>query len=185
MTRNLRRAAGTAAVSVVLMVGAVACAGSDGEPSAGSTTLQATTATTSPLGDLGDLDGAARGLSGGDLDCYDLQLALVALTTLPGAASAGTEQAAVDQMQEDLRVLRGQVPADVVADFDTYAEGVQAYAEALKGVDVTDLSDPATQQQVSDAAEALESPSMTAAEDNIEKYFAATCPAPSPTTAPS
>jgi len=187
MTRNRSRRVGAAAILSALLVAATACSGSEGGSSGGSTTtVGATTVTTDGrLGDLSDLEGATRGLSGGELDCYDLQLAFVALTTFPLAVATGTEQAEIDKMQADLRVLRAQVPTDIVSDFDTYAEGVQAYADALKGIDLAAISDPQTQQQIAEASKALESQTMTAAADSIEQYFATTCPAPPPTTAAS
>ena len=184
MTRAVFRMAGTGVVLAVLLTAATACAGSDGGSSSGSgTTLEATTPTTaSPLGDLSDLDGSTRGLSDGDLDCYHLQLAFVALTTVPLAATSGSEQAAIDRTQADLRLLRSQVPAVVASDFDTYAAGVQAYADSLKDIDLATISDPQTQQRLTEASQALESPAMVAAARNIEQYFAATCPAPPPPT---
>jgi hypothetical protein len=172
------------AVVAAVMIGAAGCSGNDSSSGGGTTTtVAATTATTNPaLGDLSDLDGAAKGLSGGALDCYKVQLAFVALQAIPLAALQGTSQSDADQLQKDLATLRAQVPAAIAADFDTYAAGVQAYGEALKGIDLANMSDPATLQKVQAASQKLESSEMNAAADALEQYFADTCPAGSTTT---
>jgi len=166
------------------MVAAAACSGSDNSSGGGTTTtVDATTATTNAaLGDLSDLDGSAKGLSGGGLDCYDVQLAFVALQAIPLAALQGTSASDAAQLQQDLQTLRAQVPAAIAADFDTYATGVQAYGEALKGIDLSNLSDPATLQKIDAASQKLESPEMNAAADALERYFADTCPTATTTT---
>jgi len=166
------------------MVAAAACSGSDNSSGGGTTTtVGATTATTNAaLGDLSDLDGSAKGLSGGGLDCYDVQLAFVALQAIPLAALQGTSASDAAQLQQDLQTLRAQVPAAIAADFDTYATGVQAYGEALKGIDLSNLSDPATLQKIDAASQKLESPEMNAAADALERYFADTCPTATTTT---
>ena len=166
------------------MVGAAACSGSDNSSGGGTTTtVDATTATTNAaLGDLSDLDGSAKGLSGGGLDCYDVQLAFVALQAIPLAALQGTSASDAAQLQQDLQTLRAQVPSAIAADFDTYATGVQAYGEALKGIDLSNLSDPATLQKIDAASQKLESPEMNAAADALERYFADTCPTVTTTT---
>jgi hypothetical protein len=183
MIRESLRPFAVLASIAVLALGAAACSGSDGGSAATTTIVAATTRTTNPaLGDLSDLDGSAKGLSGGELDCYDVQLAFVALQTIPLAAATGSDQSEVDRLQADLDTLRAQVPAAIAADFDTYAAGVQAYGEALKGVDLTDMSDPATLRKVQAASQKLESPEMNAAADALERYFADTCPAATTTT---
>ncbi len=183
MIRKPVRPIAALALTVLVVGGATACSGSNGDSSASPTTVAATTGTpNAALGDLIDLDGSAKGLSGGDLDCYDVQLAFVALQTIPLAAATGADQSELDQLQADLDTLRAQVPAAIAADFETYAAGVQAYGEALKGIDLTNLSDPATLQKVETASQKLESPEMNAAADAIEQYFADTCPPGATTT---
>jgi outer membrane murein-binding lipoprotein Lpp len=95
---------------------------------------------------------------------------------------SGSDQAELDQLQADLDTLRAQVPAAIATDFETYAAGVQAYGEALKGIDLTNLSDPATLQKIEAASQKLESPEMNAAADALEQYFADTCPTGATTT---
>jgi outer membrane murein-binding lipoprotein Lpp len=184
MIRNPVRLLAALALTVLVALGAAACSGSDGaSPADTTTTVRATTATTNAaLGDLSDLDGGAKGLSGGALDCYNVQLAFVALQTLPLGVLGGSDQGDLDQLRRDVETLKAQVPAAIASDFETYAAGVQAYGEALKGIDLTNLSDPATMQKIDVASQELESSEMTAAADSLEQYFATTCPAPTTTT---
>ena len=183
MIRTPLRPFAALALTVLVAGGVTACSGSDEGSSGSTTTVAASTATTnSALGDLIDLDGSAKGLSGGDLDCYEVQLAFVALQTIPLAAVSGADQAEVDQLEGDLDTLRAQVPPAIASDFETYAAGVQAYGEALKGIDLTNLSDPATLQKIEAASQKLESPEMNAAADAFEQYFADTCPTATTTT---
>ena len=135
MIRSKARALGATALMALLVVAAVACSGSEGSESTGSTstTGQVSTATTNArLGDLSDLDGTADGLSGGELDCYNVSLAFVALALAPANALEGGGQDATDQIQADIETLRSQVPSEIVADFDVYAAGVQEYADTLR-----------------------------------------------------
>ena len=112
-----------------------ACSGSEDDTAPDSTTtVTASSPTTSgKLGDLSDLDGAAAGLSGAALDCYNVQLAVFALAAVPSGYLGGSSPADLDSLQADLDTLRGQLPAAVTNDFDAYVAGILAYAEAVKG----------------------------------------------------
>ena len=98
------------ALAAVLLLGAGACSGSDDAAPDSTTTLAVTTPTTSGrLGELSDLDGAAAGLTGDALDCYNVQLAVFALAAVPSGYLAGSSQADLDSLQADLDTLRGQL----------------------------------------------------------------------------
>ena len=179
MIRTAARTLGATAVVALLAAGVGACSGSEGSSDEGSTatTGQVTTATADPrLGDLSDLDGSADGLSGGELDCYDVSLAFVALSLAPASALGDEGQEAAGQIRADIETLRSRVPSSIAADVDTYAAGVEAYAAALAGVDLSSITDPATQERLEQAGDALEAPDVVAAQDNIETWFKDTCP---------
>ena len=160
----------------------VACSGSEGSSST-TTTVGVTTGTGDPaLGRLADLDGSLDGLSGGQLDCYRTSMAFLALTLTPVAVISGADPAGLEGIDQDLATLRAQVPPAIAADFDTYAAGVQAFATALKGVDLTDLQSATTRQQLVAAQASLETPEVKGAEDAIQRWFAETCPSPGATT---
>jgi hypothetical protein len=159
-----------------------ACSGSEGSSST-TTTVGVTTGTGDPaLGRLADLDGSLDGLSGGQLDCYRTSMAFLALTLTPVGIISGADPAGLASIDQDLATLRAQVPAAVAADFDTYAAGVQAFAAALNGVDLTDLQSATTRQQLVAAQASLETTEVKAAEDAIQRWFSETCPAPGATT---
>ena len=177
MTRTAART--FTALAAVLLLGAGACSGSDDAAPDSTTTLAVTTPTTSGrLGELSDLDGAAAGLTGDALDCYNVQLAVFALAAVPSGYLAGSSQADLDSLQADLDTLRGQLPVAVTADFDAYVAGIVSYGEAVKGIDVADITNPATQQQIEAASAELDAPEVQTALDGIQSYLAATCPAP-------
>jgi len=173
------------ALGALLALGLAACSGSEGsdDDRATTTTAGVTTGTGDPaLGRLSDLDGTLDGRSGDELDCYQVGLAYVALSLQPTAVLTGAGSEGLQQAEADLATLRSRVPAEIAGDFDTYASGVQAFAAALEGVDLSDLENPATRQRVIAAGEALESPEVTEAQAAIEAYFARTCPSSGATT---
>ena len=176
----IRTAARTlTALAAVILLGAGACSGSDDAAPDSTTTLAVNTATTSGrLGDLSDLDGAAAGLTGDALDCYNVQLAVFALAAVPSGYLAGSSQDDLDSLQSDLDTLRGQLPVAVTADFDAYVAGIVGYGEAVKGIDVADITNPATRQQIEAASAELDAPEVQTALDGIQSYLAETCPAP-------
>jgi hypothetical protein len=168
------------ALVAVLLLGAGACSGSDdAAPDSTTTTLAVSTPTTSGrLGDLSDLEGSGAGLTGAALDCYNVQLAVFALAAVPSGYLAGSNQEDLDSLQADLDTLRGQLPAAVTADFDAYVAGIVGYGEAVKGIAVADITNPATQQQIEAASAELDAPEVQTALDGIQRYLAETCPAP-------
>ncbi len=181
-SRPVARALGAALLVGVLGAGTVACSGSEGSSST-TTTVGVTTGTGDPaLGRLADLDGSLDGLSGGQLDCYRTSMAFLALTLTPVAVISGADTGGLASVEQDLATLRAQVPAAIAADFDTYATGVQAFATALKGVDLTDLQSTTTRQQLVAAQASLETPEVTAAETSIKRWFSVTCPSPGTST---
>jgi len=179
MTRTAARTFTALVVVLLFSAGAGACSGSDDTAPDSTTTVAVSTPTTSGrLGDLSDLDGAAAGLTGAALDCYNVQLAVFALAAVPSGYLGGSSQADLDSLQADLDTLRAQIPAAVTDDFDAYVAGIVGYAEAVKGINVADITDPATKQQIEAASAKLDAPEVQTALDGIQTYLARTCPAP-------
>jgi hypothetical protein len=161
-----------------LLVGATACGGSSkSDESSSSDKVTATTAGNSngnsDLSQLGDDLNALKGKTG---DCFAASLAFAALAITPLGFMGGATQDQIDQLKSDTEELKAEVPSAVKDDFQTYADGIEQYANALKGVSLTDIMNPETQQKMQDASKILDSPEMKAASDNIEKYFSETCP---------
>lgn len=164
-----------------LLVGATACGGSSSkDESSGSekvtATVPETTASGSASSDLSQLGDDLSALSGKAGDCLTTGLAFAALAMAPLGFMGGATQDQIDQLKTDTEELKAQVPASIRADFQTYADGMEQYANALKGVSLTDIMNPETQQKMEEAGKFLDSPEMKTASDNIEKYFSETCP---------
>jgi hypothetical protein len=164
-----------------LLVGATACGGSSKkDDSSASGAVTATTAsqsssdtTNSDLSQLGDDLNALSGKAG---DCLTASLAFAALALAPLGFMGGGSESDIAQLQTDAEKLKAEVPESIKGDFQTYADGIEAYANALKGVSFSDIANPETQQKIQDASKLLETPEMTQAQQNIEKYFNDTCP---------
>ena len=162
-----------------LMIGATACGSSGSSDAADS---EKVTATVSDSGDgtasedLKNLDDALGQLSGDAGDCLRTGMAFFALSLAPLGFMSGASQEELDQLKADTEELAGDIPSEIKDDFDTYAAGIQAYADAMQGVNFEDILDPAVQQKLEDASAMLDTPEMQQASDNIEKYFDETCP---------
>ena len=178
MTRKPHRLIATAAFVALLVTAATACSGSEDDQSTTTSTSGAVVPTTSgALGDLSDLDGSAAGLSGDALDCYNVQLAVSAAAAVPAASLDGSSSASdIAQLRADVDTLKGQLPDAVAADFETYLAGVVAYADAVEGIDVSTITDPATRQALEDAGQKLEAPDVQGALDGIQTFLNRTCP---------
>ena len=164
-----------------LLVGATACGGSSKKDEASdsgtvSATVAESTSGTSSNSDLNQLGDDLNALSGKAGDCFTASLAFAALAIAPLGFMGGATQEQIDQLKSDTEELKAEVPSAVKADFQTYADGIEQYANALKGVSLTDIMNPETQQKMEEAGKILDSPEMTAASDNIETYFSDTCP---------
>jgi len=168
-----------------LLLGATACGGSSKKDESSSSngvsaTVPDTTAgsgtKSSSDSDLSQLGDDLNALSGKAGDCFTAGLAFAALSLTPLGFMGGASQEDIDQLKSDTEELKAKVPDAVKGDFQTYADGIEQYANALKGVSVEDILNPETQQKMEDASKILESPEMTKASDNITTYFSETCP---------
>jgi hypothetical protein len=160
-----------------LLVGATACGGgSKKEESSG--TGDAVTATTSVKSSSGsssnnnsDMADAANALGG---DCMKAGLAYFALSMSALGASFGASESDLAEMQSSIDELKGEIPSEIKADFTTYANALEEYANAMKGLSVGDLVSGSGDAQK--AADKLETPEVKQAQANIDKYFEQTCP---------
>lgn len=180
MIRIPSRPLAVVALPLLLVIGVAACSGSEDQSGSTSTTSSGvTTPTTSgALGDLSDLDGSAAGLTGDALDCYNVQLAVSAAAAVPAASLDGSSSDAdITDLRADITTLQSQLPSSVSADFQTYMAGVDAYAAAVADIDVSDITDPATQQALEAAGAELEAPDVQSALDRIQTFLHDTCPA--------
>ncbi len=174
----MNRMGAKAAVVLIaaLLVGATACGGgSKKEESSG--TGDAVTATTSVKSSSGssssnsDMADAANALGG---DCMKAGLAYFALSMSALGASFGASESDLAEMQSSIDELKGEIPSEIKADFTTYANALEEYANAMKGLSVGDIMSGNGDAQK--AADKLETPEVKQAQANIDKYFEQTCP---------
>jgi hypothetical protein len=168
-----------AVLIAALLVGATACGGgSKKEESSG--TGDAVTATTSASSSSGsnsgstsnnDLADAANALGG---DCMKAGLAYFALSMSALGASFGASESDLADMQSSIDELKGEIPSEIKADFTTYANALEEYANAMKGMSVGDIMSGSGDAQK--AADLLETPEVKKAQANIDTYFEQTCP---------
>ena len=166
-----------------LLLGATACGGgddssSDGDAIQASAESSTTTAdeSTSGSGDLGDLSdelGDLDGMLGGD--CLSTSMAFLSLSLAPLGFMGGASEADIAELETQLDDLSGEIPEEISGDFETYAAGIQAYADAMKGMDSSNILDPEVQSQMEEAGAELETPEMEEAQANIEAYFEQEC----------
>jgi hypothetical protein len=185
---NRMGAKAAAVLMAGLLLGATACGGSTKkEESSGTgqavtaTTAQSTATTASSSGsssnsELNKLTDELNNLGGNAGDCVNAGLAFAALALAPLTFMSGGSQADISKLEADTEQLRASIPAAVQSDFDTYAAGIKAYAEAMQGVSLDNIADPSVQAKLEAASNKLDTPQMKTASDNIQAYFDATCP---------
>jgi len=172
-------------VATALVVGLALVAGAcgssakkddaSGTGNAVTATVESTTSTSrSTATTAGSSSNDVSGL-GSAGDCLQAAGAYATLAAAMLQGLGGTPSSDVSQLQGELNDLKSQIPSAIQDDFNTFAQGVQAYGQAMQGVDMSNLLDPATQSKLEAAGKALDTPEMKTAQDNIDAYFKAHC----------
>jgi len=155
---------------------------SDGK--GGTTTTERSPATTddsssssssSSSGSGSSSDGSSGLGLAGSAECLAAYQTYSGLIVEAGSFAAGADQSQIDQFEQQTQDLKAKIPSAVQADFQTVADAYKQYAEAIKGIDFTDLLNPATQDKLKQASDALDSQSVKDAQDRIDTYFKTTC----------
>ena len=138
-----------------------------------ATTAEPTSGNDSGSNDVQDMSDAMDALGG---DCMQAGLAYFALSMQALGASFGATESDLQEMQDSVDELKAEIPSEIKDDFQVYADALAEYANNMKEIDMNDLLDPSTQQKAEEAAAVLDTPEVTKAQENIEKYFDETCP---------
>ena len=150
---------------------------SDG--SGGTTTTRRSSTTTSSDSSSGsgsDSSGDSSGLGlAGSSECVAAYTTYSALIGQAASLAGGADQSQIDDFEQKTQDLKAKIPAAVQADFQTVADAYRQYAEAIKGLDFTDLLNPDTQKKLQQATDALDSQSVKDAQSRIDDYFKSTC----------
>jgi len=153
---------------------------SDGK--GGTTTTERSPATTDDSSSSSSSSGSGSSSDGssglglaGSAECLAAYQTYSGLIVEAGSFAAGADQSQIDQFEQQTQDLKAKIPSAVQADFQTVADAYKQYAEAIKGIDFTDLLNPATQDKLKQASDALDSQSVKDAQDRIDTYFKTTC----------
>ena len=115
------------------------------------------------------------GFSGDAEDCLNLVFAWSSAASI-GLSGTGTFEEGAEAVED----LAAAVPDEIAGDFLIYAQAMRAYGQALADAGIV-LSDPSTystpetQQIVTDASDAFNSPNIQAAGNRISDYIEAEC----------
>ena len=82
----------------------------------------------------------------------------------------------MNAMVSSLESFTSSVPSAIRDDWKTIVAGIKSYADALKGVDMNNLMDPATQDKLMKAAASMEDAKFQKASDNLDAWVAKNCP---------
>lgn len=173
---NRMGAKAAAVLMAGLLVGATACGGgSKNEESSGTgDAVTATTSASSSSGSGSSSDDMSDALDAMGGDCMKAGLAYFALSMSALGASFGASEADLAEMQSSIDELKGEIPSEIEDDFTTYANALEEYANAMKGMDMGDIMSGSADAE--NAAAILETPEVKQAQENIDKYFEETCP---------
>jgi hypothetical protein len=139
-----------------------------------STTVRSYSSDTSGPSDTTYANSSASVL-GSSSDCLAASVAYASLFVEASGFAGGADQSQVDDFESKTRDLKAKIPEAERSDFQTVATAYQKYAEAVKGIDYTDLLNPTTQDKIKQAADGLDDPAVKDAQTRIDAYFAATC----------
>lgn len=159
-----------------LALGAGACSSSD----------KSETSTGAQSGDQSPSDAAAESKdaaqSAKDADkalgaggCFEAAAAYGAIIAKPmELQSKGASKADIDAYQQQIEDLRKNVDEKIRDDYDVLAKAYTEYAKAISGVNLSDpsqLMNPDVQKKLQDASDALDTPEVKKAQQNVEDYF--------------
>lgn len=167
MRRTTKRAAFAALLLAGLMLVGAACGGTSdksGDSSNGSESSSATTA--KPEG----------GDSGACTDLFNKTEELSANLESSMASASTSSSVDLSSMVSSLDSFTSTVPSAIREDWKSLVSGLKGYADAMRGVDMNNLTDPATQEKLNAAAASMDGAKFQAASDNIEAWVTTNCP---------
>ncbi len=178
---NRTRTKVAAVLMAGLVLGAAAC-GSSSKNDASSNgdaikSSDATTTSTTARSTTTTSGSSSSGLDslGGAGDCLQAAGAYAAVSLQLLQYLGGATQSQISDLESQIGQLKAEIPSAIQSDFDTYSAGIKAYADAMQGVDMSNILDPSVQSKLEAAGNALDTPEMKTAQANIEAYFDKNC----------
>jgi len=172
MHATKKRAVLAALVVSGLMLVGTACGGSSSKSS--------DSASGSGSGSSSASTSKSSGGSGSDSSkCAELLKKSEALAAKMEASSSGDSadmSANMNSMVKDLESFTSSVPSEIRGDWKTIVDAFKEYATALEGINMNNLTDPATMEKLTKAGAALDSTKVQKASDNLDAWTKKNCP---------
>lgn len=163
MSTRAKRTVLAAVVVSALMFVATACGGSSNTSENGSSS-ESTAVTTSASGGSGSVTS----------QCADLEKWADDLSSSMDQLNAD-DPTDLDSMVSQLETFTSKVPSDIKGDWKVIVDAFKDYAKALDGVDMANMTDPATITGMTEAAKSFESSQFLTASDNLEAWSTKNC----------
>lgn len=162
------------ATAVILVIGVAACGGGDA-PEVVSQEPSGVSGGSDDATNLGGIDDAIGDLPDDAETCLEIGLAYAGLGIGMLGSAFGADTGDVEELNRQLEELETKVPDEIADDFQIVADAFAEFGNAMTSTG-GNILDPATQQALEEASEALEAPEVTEAQANIEAYLERECP---------
>ena len=167
MRGTTKRAAFAALLMAGLMLVGTACSGSSDKSGGSSNGSESSSATTAK---------AAEGDASSCADLFNKTEELSANLESSMSTASSSSFADLSSMMSSLDSFTSTVPSAIRDDWKSLVSGLKEYADAMKGVDMNILMDPATQEKFTKAAASMDDAKFQKASDNIEAWVTQNCP---------
>jgi hypothetical protein len=152
-------------MATLVLVGA-ACGGSSekGSSTTGGSDSSATTSASSG----GDASSCA--------DLFNKTQELSSSLESSMTTASGSSSVDLSSIVTTLDSFTSSVPTEIRNDWTIIVAGITTYANSVKGIDTSNITDPATQQKLMDASAAMDDAKFLQATNNIDAWTAKNCP---------
>jgi hypothetical protein len=139
----------------------------------GSSSKSSSSTTTVASASSGSSGSSGTSLSG---SCLDLEKMVEQMATEIGAAfTSSNAQGDFATLESAMQNATANVPSQVKSDWQTIVTAYTKFVNAIKGINLADLTNPATAAQVQAAASEMNSPAVQQASDNINAWAKQNC----------
>ena len=167
MRGTTKRAAFATLLMAGLMLVGTACSGSSDKSGDSSNGSESSSATTAKVVE-GDASSCA--------DLFNKTEELSANLESSMSTASSSSFADLSSMMSSQDSFTSTVPSAIREDWKALVSGLKDYADAMKGVDMNNLTDPATQEKLTKAAASMDDAKFQKASDNIEAWVTTNCP---------
>jgi hypothetical protein len=165
MRTSKKGAAFAALLMATLVLVGAACGGSSekGSSTTGGSDSSATTSASS-----GDASSCA--------DLFNKTQELSSSMESSMTTASGSSSVDLSSIVTTLDSFTSSVPTEIRNDWTIIVAGITTYANSVKGIDTSNITDPATQQKLMDASAAMDDAKFLQATNNIDAWTTKNCP---------